>query len=310
MNVAVALSTMWAQQTRFDADMAAFAELARAAGYTHVEVSHATDEAGLRALMRQPTLPLSSLHAPTPRERTASGRWNADLNLAATDETERAAAVAVTQRTLDMAAEAGAGSVVVHLGAVGSAGVGADSALRRLYAAGQTSGAEVERQRQRAREERSARAPAALEAAKRSLDILAARARQHGLRLGLENRMWYHEIPLPEEAAALLAECEPEVAGYWHDVGHAEILARLGLVPLADWFEWNGERVVGCHLHDMQGIVDHRAPGSGDVDWSFLAERLGDVPIRTLEINQHQPEPSLATALTLLRAAGVLPPSA
>jgi sugar phosphate isomerase/epimerase len=307
MTVAVALSTMWAQQPRFDANMAAFAELAREAGYTHVEVSHATDEPGLRTLMRQETLPLSSLHAPTPRERIANGRWNTDLNLAAADETERAAAVTATLRTLDLAAEAGAGSVVVHLGAVGSAGVGADSALRRLYAAGQSSGAEVERERQRAREQRAARAPAALEAAKRSLAELAARARQLGVRIGLENRMWYHELPLPAEAAALLSDYEPDVAGYWHDVGHAEILARLGLVPLVDWFDANGDRLVGCHLHDMEGIVDHRAPGSGDVDWSFLAKRFGEIPVRTLEINQHQPEPSLAAALTLLRGAGVLP---
>lgn len=307
MNVAVALSTMWAQQPRFDADMAPFAELARTAGYTHVEVSHATDEPGLRALMRRQALPLSSLHAPTPRERTANGRWNTDLNLAAADETERAAAVAATLRTIDIAAEAGVGSVVVHLGAVNAGGVSADSALRRLYGAGQTSDAEVERERQRAHQERAAKAPAALQAARRSLAELTARARRHGVCIGLESRMWFHEIPLPDEAAALLADYEPEVAGYWHDVGHAEILARLGLVPLQDWFDRNGDRIVGCHLHDMQGIVDHRAPGSGDVEWSFLAERLGTVPIRTLEINQHQPEPSLAAALALLRGAGVLP---
>ncbi|HLZ68286.1 MAG TPA: hypothetical protein VKV26_00105, partial [Dehalococcoidia bacterium] len=99
MDVKVALSTMWAQQDRFAAEMAPFAELAAASGYTHVEVSHATEERGLRQLMAQPTLPLSSLHAPTPRERTANGRWNTDLNLAAEDEGERAAAVAATLRT-------------------------------------------------------------------------------------------------------------------------------------------------------------------------------------------------------------------
>src|SRR5437763_15489792 len=120
MNVSVALSTMWAQQPRFEANMTAFAEIAKAAGYDHIEVSHATDDTGLRTLMEQSVLPLSSLHAPTPRARTTGGRWNTDLNLAAEDEAERHTAVAATLRTIELAAEAGAGSVVVHLGSVGT----------------------------------------------------------------------------------------------------------------------------------------------------------------------------------------------
>ncbi len=305
--VYVALSTMWAQQPRFDTDMNAFAEIAKAAGYDHIEVSHATDEPGLRTLMAQSVLPLSSLHAPTPRARTDRGRWNTDLNLAAEDEIERRAAIEATNRTIELAGEAGAGSVVVHLGGIGSGGVAGDGALRRLYQAGKTDGAEVESARKQATEQRAVRAPAALVAAARSLDELAVTARRHGVRIGLECRMWYHEIPLPEEAATLLAEHDPAVAGYWHDVGHAEILDRLGLVPLEDWFNRLGDRMIGCHLHDMQGIVDHRAPGSGDVNWSRIASVVANVPVRTLEINQYQPEESLTSALALLRRERVLP---
>ncbi|MHB8573701.1 MAG: sugar phosphate isomerase/epimerase family protein [Dehalococcoidia bacterium] len=307
MTVAVSLSTMWAQQPRFERDMDAFAEVAKAAGYTHIEVSHSTDEPGLQTLMRQTVLPLSSLHAPTPRLRAENGRWNTDLNLASEAETERELAVQHTLRTIELAAECGAGSVVVHLGGVGSSGVRGDSALRRLYSAGTKSGPEVERERQAAHDERAMRAPTALAAARRSLAELAERAGPLGVQLGLECRMWYHEIPLPAEAAELLQEYEPAVAGYWHDVGHAEILDRIGLVPVGDWFKQLGDRLVGCHLHDMQGIVDHRAPGTGDVDWRYIAAAVQNVPVRTLEINQQQPEPTLASAIALLRREGVLP---
>jgi len=307
MHTAIALSTMWAQQDRFAQDMTPFAEIARAAGYTHIEVSHATDETGLRQLMAQRVLPLSSLHAPTPRSRTANGRWNLDLNLAALDETERAAALAATLVTIDRAAEAGVSSVVVHLGAVGAGGVRGDSALRGLYTRGLTSGPDVDAARREAIEERARRAPAALDAAAQSLAAIAGHARGRGVRVGIETRMWYHEIPLPDEAVALLAEYAPDEVGYWHDVGHAEILGRLGLVPVEDWFARLGERLIGCHLHDMQGIVDHRAPGLGDVRWDYIARGVAATPIRTLEINQHQPEAALASALDLLRAQGVLP---
>ncbi len=307
MKVYTALSTMWAQQPRFDTDMNAFAEIAKAAGYDHIEVSHATDEQGLRTLMAQSVLPLSSLHAPTPRVRTANGRWNTDLNLAAADETERRAAIEATNHTIERAGEAGADSVVVHLGGVGSAGVAGDGTLRRLYQAGKRDGDEVESARRQAREQRADRAPAALATATRSLAELAVTASRHGVRIGLECRMWYHEIPLPEEAATLLADHDPAVVGYWHDVGHAEILDRLGLVPLQEWFDHLGSRMIGCHLHDMQGIVDHRSPGSGDVDWARIAAVVTNVPVRTLEINQHQPEASLTSALALLRRERVVP---
>ncbi|HEY7295427.1 MAG TPA: TIM barrel protein, partial [Dehalococcoidia bacterium] len=216
MDMKIALSTMWAQQERFAAEMAPFAELAAAAGYTHVEVSHATDERGLRQLMAQQTLPLSSLHAPTPRERTANGRWNTDLNLAAADEAERAAAVAATLRTIDFAAEAGAGSVVVHLGGVGSSGVRGDSRLRGMYTSGKTAGPEVEEARREAVEERARGAHAAWAAAARSLEAIVGHARVCSVRIGIETRMWYHEIPLPDEAVVLLADYDPAEAGYWH----------------------------------------------------------------------------------------------
>src|SRR5438105_3429393 len=98
-----ALSTMWAQQDRFRGRMDEFAEVAAAAGYDAIEPSHSTDADGLQRLINCAILPLSSLHAPTPRERDGRGRWNGDLNLASLDEDERLAAVKATYRTIDYA---------------------------------------------------------------------------------------------------------------------------------------------------------------------------------------------------------------
>jgi len=92
-----------------------FARIAAKAGYAAIEPSHSTDAAGLDALINCGVLPISSLHAPTPRERLADGSWNTDLNLAALDAEERAAAVGATRRTIDYAQRCGARAVVLHL---------------------------------------------------------------------------------------------------------------------------------------------------------------------------------------------------
>ncbi len=122
--------------------------------------------------------------------------------------------------------------------------------------------------------------------------------------LGLECRLHYHEVPLPHELAGLLAPYPASVAGYWHDVGHAEVQHRLGLTDRSAWFDLLGERLLGVHLHDVRALVDHRAPGTGDVDFGWLAARVGIDVARTFEIDQHEPDDAVARALAVVRAAG------
>ena len=61
----VSLSTMWAQQERFE-DLGYFRDYIAAFGYDAIEVSHLTDSPGLMTLLTKGAVPLSSLHAPTP----------------------------------------------------------------------------------------------------------------------------------------------------------------------------------------------------------------------------------------------------
>jgi len=308
--VVIALSTMWAQQARFTGDrMAAFAAIAREAGFAYIEVSHSTDEAGLAALLQQHVLPIASLHAPTPLTRDATGRPNSALNLAATDEEERRAAIAAHRRTIAIAAERGIRYVVVHLGSVSANGLAGERRLRDLYHQGIVDGDEVRALRDQTRQERAELARAAFPQARRSLNELAADAAARGVRLGLETRVGYHEIPSLDEALALLAEQDPGTVGYWHDVGHAEVQHRLGLEDRERWFAALGQRLFGCHLHDVRGLVDHRAPGHGDVEWGYIARGVVNAAVYTFEIDQSEPEEALAASLLWLRREGVVPAS-
>ena len=301
----LSFSTMWAQQERF-ADLAHFRRLVASYGFSAIEVSHSTDEAGLDLLRGAGELPLTSLHAPTPLRRLADGRVNGAANLASTDEAERRLALVETKRTVDFAAAAALRYVVIHLGGVGNSLSEPERRLRRLVRKGEPDLEGVERVRAELRRFRAVAIDAHLDAARRSLSELVAHAAPLGVVLGLESRLHYHELPHPDEAAYLLADYTNDEAGYWHDVGHCEVQARLGIIDRHDWFPRLSDRTIGSHLHDVDGILDHRAPGNGDVDWSYIAAGLPESALRVFEIDQHQPDASVAASIEYLRQKAVI----
>ena len=300
-----ALSTMWAMQPRFEHDLRAFLERAAELGYGAVEINHSMDAQMAGVILASRVLPVTSVHAPVPLERHPTAGWNREMNLASTDEAERALAVQYTLRSVDLASEAGAHSVIVHLGGIGSRLLPAERRLRELYPRRDLAPDEWRAAADEAVRDRAARAPEWVEAARRTLAELVAYAEPRGIALGIETRLHYHEIPLPNELATLLAPYPAHVAGYWHDVGHAEVQHRLGLTERAAWFDVLGERLLGTHAHDVRALTDHRAPGNGDVDFEWLAARRPSSAARTLEIDQHEPDEAVAHALEVLRAAGV-----
>jgi sugar phosphate isomerase/epimerase len=296
---------MWAQQPRF-ADLARFREAAASFGYDAIEASHSTDEAGLRTLLTEGSPALSSLHAPTPRRDLPDGRVNSEANLASTDEAQRALAVSETLRTIDYAADAGRRYVVVHLGGVGDDRNDLERAVRRLYEAGET-GEPMQRARDTLRRWREQSAPPYFDAARRSLDALVEYAAPRNVALGLESRLNYHEFPHPDEALRLLAPYDNSVAGLWYDTGHCEVQARLGMIDRDAWFPALTPRLIGAHIHDVDGLNDHRAPGNGTLDWDYVAAAIPPNALRVLEINQHEPDELVAGAIEFLRERSVIP---
>ena len=301
----VSFSTMWAQQPRF-ADLARFRDAAAAFGYDAIEVSHSTEEPGLRALLDQGHPTVSSLHAPTPRRDLPDGRTNGEANLASTDEAQRALAIAETLRSVDFAADAGLPYVVIHLGGVGDRRSDLERELRRLHEAGET-GEAIEAARAALRTWRERAAPPHLETAQHALEALVEYASRRGVAIGIESRLSYHEIPLPDEALQLLQPYENQVAGFVYDTGHCEVQARLGMIDRVAWFPALTPRTIGAHLHDVSGLDDHRAPSNGTLDWAYVAAALPPDALRVLEINQEEPDDLVAGAIGFLRARNVLP---
>jgi sugar phosphate isomerase/epimerase len=302
----LALSTMYAQQERFESGVE-FVRYAAAAGYQAIEISHSTRLDKLQQIFDCSELPISSIHQPAPYEKRPSGRGNSSANLASTDEDERRAALDFAKVSIDWALRAGAKKVVVHLGQVSDVYEQFEQELemRQMFDSGRADDPRFADLRAEAIARRSGEAEAYLAAAKTSLHELVRAAEPHGIAIGLENRYHYHEIPGPDEYGQLLDGLTNEQAGYWHDVGHAEVLHRLGFIDRRVWLDRWSSRCIGAHLHDVSGIGDHRSPGDGDVQWDYVVAGVQHLPGFTLEINQHQPDEKVRDAVGFLRGIGL-----
>ncbi len=302
----LALSTMYAQQDRFENGLD-FVRYAAEAGYEAIEISHSTRLEKLQQIFDCSELPITSIHQPAPYEKRPSGRGNSSANLAAVDEDERKAAFDYATVSIDWAVKAGASKVVVHLGQVSDVHEQFEEELemRQMFDSGRADEPRFAEMREAAIERRQREAGPNVEAAKRSLDALVRLAEPHGIAIGLENRYHYHEIPGPDEYGELLDGLTNEQAGYWHDVGHAEVLHRLGFIDKRVWLDRWSSRCIGAHLHDVSGIGDHRSPGDGDVEWDYVVAGVQHLARFTLEINQHQPDDKVRSAVGFLRGIGL-----
>jgi sugar phosphate isomerase/epimerase len=253
----------------------------------------------LAAAARQRDMHIGSLHAPCPVPTDSSGRrqpigdW-----LASTNPAERALAVDAHKRTIDAAAEVGAKGVVVHLGNSGA--FSRQNAIFDTISRFGRLSDEHRRLRDEAWAERERLKAPHLEAALDSIRSLGQHALGSDVRLGLECRDGYHEIPSLDEFAELFAACDGLPVGYWHDAGHGAKLDYAGFIEHEELLRRYASRLVGMHVHDTRGPRDHLAPGQGNTDFSMLARYLQPQTLKTLELTRTVTEPEISHALDIL----------
>jgi sugar phosphate isomerase/epimerase len=293
---------MWAKD-RF-IRMAEFASKAQELGFTHIEANHWISPQALSELLACP-VPISSIHSPCPEACSCTGVLAASLSLSSLDESERTEAVAFAMQTIDLGSTVGARAVVLHMGEV-PIDAGLQDILHGLHAEGCAQTTEYSRTKGELVRQRTSRIGPHLDAARRSLRELAQHSSQKSMMLGLETRFHLHEIPNIDEMSELLCSVPAGVAGYWHDMGHAEVQQRLGFGSHEEWLLRFGKRMVGIHLHDVLGTADHYAPGKGDIDWEMVARNLPAGIVKVCEIGQWNGEEQLEGVVSFLHEAAVL----
>ena len=256
----------------------------------------------LTPLLRQAGISINSVHNyfPIPAEMPDS-KGSGDLFLLSSlDEDHRKTAVEYTRRTIRAASDLGARAVVLHCGRVEM-----DEERDRIYDfinASQMDSAEARSLMHRKLAERERLKTPYVNQLIKSLEVLSESARGANITLGLENRYHYHELPGPLEFPVLFRTLDGAPLGYWHDTGHAHMLALLGVASAESVLEQNADRLVGAHLHDASGRRDHLPPGRGEIDFHHLWPYLTPKVIKVMELRPRTPVEEAAEGFAFLKA--------
>ena len=295
-------STMWANKKFPTLDD--FFIASRQMGFARVELNHQINSAMLAGIELD-HYQFSSIHEPCPADISTEMLKERDWLVSSPDEECRRQGVASIKRSIDLAKELGAGVVVMHSGSIQVDG-SLENNLRALFEAGQVHSQGYLEIKNRLADIRAARASACLESVKKSLLELLEYAGRFDVRLGLENRYHYFDIPNPDEMGFLLGLAGPEQLGFVYDVGHAQALDRLGYYLHEEWLQRYSARMIGVHLHDVIGITDHLAPGLGEVDFDMIAAYLPERALRTCELQSTNTAEQVEAGLMFLAEHGCI----
>lgn len=297
-----ALSTMW----NIDQPVP-FGETFRAAkliGFARFELNHKISNEDYQQYDHDHYY-ISTVHEPCPTNLTYEGRKKADVAISSLTESCRVRALDDIKRSIDLAHQLGSRSVVIHPGTI-VCDKWRDYRLRELFQAGERFTSGYETLLLEAFTDRKFHVQSHLDKVVYSLEELIRFARGSGISLGLENRYRFYDIPLPDEMAILLDLSSEDWYGFQYDVGHAQTLSVLGMADHFEWLERFSDRMIGVHLHDVCGIIDHQVPGIGDVDFARIASYIPVQAQRTLEIGPQASLDQLLQGLKVLSASGCI----
>ena len=238
-------------------------------GFSAVELNVEVTKGFIPGIARE--LKISSVHNFCPKvDFVPPGKTiYSPYNISSTDADELKTAVELTKKTVDVAADVGAGAIVIHSGEVVTEFTG--RMLAKAY--NETKGTASYKSRLAGFvNERKSKSKEYFDNVLSSLDNILNYAVKKKIKLGIENRFWANEIPSLDEFDKIFKKLDSEYIGLWYDVGHAVIAEKQGLVKnRLDFLEQFGAKLIGVHLHDVVDVYDHKAPGTGEVDFKKMS---------------------------------------
>ncbi|MFA6349760.1 MAG: sugar phosphate isomerase/epimerase [Candidatus Omnitrophota bacterium] len=299
--MSLVLSTSW-NAFRHDNGESLLEELT-ALGFKKFELSFnltASIVQEIEAQVKARKAQVTSLHnyCPIPENLTRKQALPDCYSLASIDESQRQTALKYTKRTIDTAHEIGAQAIVLHCGRIEIPDRTIN--LIRMYEQGLAGSREFDEEKRGMALEREKYQPMFFENMLRSLDEINQHAKTRNIKIGVETRYYYREIPTLDETGIILDKFKGSNLYYWHDTGHAQLMENLGFHKHKDFLDKYSDRMLGIHLHDIIGCKDHKAPGTGELDFSFITPYLRKETIKVIEA--HAP----ATAEDLINGVKLL----
>jgi sugar phosphate isomerase/epimerase len=270
----ISFSTCWNSHRHIDG-----AEMLREIlelGFDQVELGHGIRISlvpGIQEMFDAGQVRFTSLHnfCPLPVEVMAASPDCYQFSAASAEERDRA--VKQTFQTIDFAARLEAPFVVLHLGEVNMPPI--TGQLIKLAKTGKHLSRKYVRLKIGAVQKREEVGPTYLQRVKEPLSRIIEHAGSKNVRIALEGRRGYEEIPTERELPRLLDEMDGARVSYWHDFGHAQIKENLGFIDHAEWLRLIGSRAYGCHVQDcIWPAKDHETPFTGNVNFEKLVPLL------------------------------------
>jgi sugar phosphate isomerase/epimerase len=271
----ISFSTCW-NSGRHTAGDEMLREIKTEFGFDLIELGHGIRLSlmpGIQKMVDSGEVRISSLHnfCPLPVEIMVASPNCYEFSAVSAEERERA--VRQTLLTIDFAERLVAPFVVLHLGQVKMRPI--TDQLITMTKAGKHLSRRYVRAKLKAVETRERRAPAHLQRVRDCLRRIIDHADSKNVRVALESRRGYEEIPSERELPALLEELNSGQVGYWHDFGHSQIKENLGFIDHAEWLGAVGARAFGCHVQDcVWPARDHEPPFTGGIDFEKLVPLL------------------------------------
>jgi len=278
-------------------------------GFRSIEVDYRLSEDAVPLIeqyLREGGLVVSSVHnfAPLPIGEEPTNRGGDKLSLASTDEAERREAIVLTRRTIDLARRLGARAVVLHIGEV-DIGIPYFQELSDICTGEGVNSKKAKQMRDMVRKFRKDRRPHHMDSVTRSLKELISYVGDDDLTLCIENRYFFHQIPLPVEVLFLIDEISSERLKYWHDIGHAHVLEAQGWLPHLPSLDTVKQHLFGVHIHDSVFTGDHIAPGTGEIDFAPVFRRVPPEAIKVMELSPKVSEEDVVLSLAFLGRFGL-----
>ena len=239
----------------------------------HFDYGSKQEIQALKSALEANRMTLSSLHAPTSKDLSATRESGTPLSICEVERVRRVEAMDELKRAIDVSEDLPFSRMVLHMG--GS---------------------------------RETADPRKRDAAFSSLEHLVLHAHHAGVTLALENTT--SEMGDPAYLRAFVDETRLTGLRFNFDIGHANLADGPAEERLEKSFAPLRDRVASVHLHDNHGEKDeHLPPYDGSIDWGAAIPLLKSAPADNLPVVLELKEkfgpdaPSAAEHLAAARAS-------
>ncbi|MBB80659.1 MAG: hypothetical protein CMN02_06650 [Roseibacillus sp.] len=297
----LAFSTCWNNSRHSDGE-AMIAEILEL-GVRDIELSHGmtiTKLPGIRSAFKGGAFRCCGVHNyfPSPTEVIIDAPDAYEFTSHRSFDRDRA--LKLTLKSLDLAAEFNAQYLVLHMGSVPRMPhpkwTGRLTQMVKEYPDAEKN---HEKLRKKCVKKRTRVGQLYFQRALESLEVVAEKAAELKVKLAIESRSRYEDVPSEDEMVLLQEHfSENEWVGYWHDFGHVQLKHNLGLLEHETWLKNMQPYLIGSHVHDVVWPDrDHRVPFTGTLDYDCLLRMVSPQTPHVWELSPRRKTDEIRLAL-------------